>query len=454
MDSQFEWKEEFNIGVEVIDKEHKKLFKIINKLLAFKEDEATRQWACREGIKFFKKHAVTHFADEESYMESIDYEGLEQHIHLHNSFRDTTLPALQQEMEQSAYSTDSVEHFLGVCAGWLIGHTLTEDVAIAGKGTKKQSNFLPSENLTTMKNVISQLLFDMFQLEPQLVSDTYNGEKFGSGVYYRLVYETPRDKKKQEVILIFEENLLINTVGKIIGIKTNKLDNMLLHATRYTARQFVKRVMEQFPTEDNFELKAENLLSFEQFQKVFSRENPHFSLLFNTGSGYFAYCTIAPHLLESTIATPIGADNAMDEINKYLKKREAETARPKILIVDDSMTVRQHMNKLLGGDYDVALAESSLAAIRSITLNKPDLVLLDYEMPVCDGRQTLEMIRSDQALADTPVIFLTGRSDPESVKKVKSLKPAGYLLKNLEPGAIKKNIDAFFDKKRKKALHK
>ena len=60
MDSQFEWKEEFKIGVEVIDKEHQKLFKIINKLLAFKEDETTRQWACREGIKFFKKHAVSH----------------------------------------------------------------------------------------------------------------------------------------------------------------------------------------------------------------------------------------------------------------------------------------------------------------------------------------------------------------------------------------------------------
>lgn len=453
MDSQFEWKEEFKIGVEVIDKEHQKLFKIINKLLAFKEDEATRQWACREGIKFFKKHAVSHFADEEAYMTSINYEGLEQHRHLHKGFRENTLPALEQEMEQSAYSPDSVEHFLGVCAGWLIGHTLTEDMAITGKQMKKKSNLLPNENLTAMKKVIKQLLFDMFQLESHLVSDAYNGEKFGNGVYYRLIYGTPKNEKKQEVILVFEENLLINTVGKIIGIKTNKLDNMLVHAARYTARQFVKRVMEQFPTEETYELKTENLLAYDQFQKVYTRENPHLSLLFNTGSGYFAYCAIAPHLLESNIGTPIEADNAMDEVKEYLKKRETAGNKPKVLIVDDSMTVRQHMGKLLSDDYDITLAESSIAAIRSITLNKPDLVLLDYEMPVCDGRQTLEMIRSDQALADIPVIFLTGRSDPESVKKVKALKPAGYLLKNLEPVAIKENIDAFFEKK-KKDLHK
>ncbi len=453
MDSQFEWKEEFKIGVEVIDKEHQKLFKIINKLLAFKEDEATRQWACREGIKFFKKHAVSHFADEETYMDSISYEGLEQHRHLHKGFRENTLPALEQEMEQSAYSPDSVEHFLGVCAGWLIGHTLTEDMAITGKYAKKPSKLLPGENLTAMKKVITQLLFDMFQLESHLVSDAYNGEKFGNGVYYRLIYGTPKNDKKQEVILVFEENLLINTVGKIIGIKTNKLDNMLVHAARYTARQFVKRVMEQFPTEETYELKTENLLAYDQFQKVYTRENPHLSLLFNTGSGYFAYCAIAPHLLENSIGTPIEAENAMDEVKEYLKKRETAGNKPKVLIVDDSMTVRQHMGKLLSDDYDITLAESSIAAIRSITLNKPDLVLLDYEMPVCDGRQTLEMIRSDQALADIPVIFLTGRSDPESVKKVKALKPAGYLLKNLEPAAIKENIDAFFEKK-KKDLHK
>lgn len=138
----------------------------------------------------------------------------------------------------------------------------------------------------------------------------------------------------------------------------------------------------------------------------------------------------------------------MEEVKEYLKKRETASNKPRVLVVDDSMTVRQHMGKLLSEDYDITLAESSIAAIRCITLNKPDLVLLDYEMPVCDGRQTLEMIRSDQALADIPVIFLTGRSDPESVQKVKSLKPAGYLLKNLEPAAIKENIDAFFEKKK------
>jgi len=220
MENQFVWKDEFNIGVDIIDKEHKKLFKIINKLFEFKEEDSTRQWACREGIKFFKQHAADHFADEEAYMDSINYEGIEQHKHLHKGFRENTLPALELELEQSDYSPDSVEHFLGVCAGWLIGHTLSEDVNIVSNSVKEPATLLLSEDLAAMKKVIIQLLFDMFQLESHLISDTYNGEKFGNGVYYRLIYGTNEDKKKQEVqnlIDAIDENEgRINRVGASI----------------------------------------------------------------------------------------------------------------------------------------------------------------------------------------------------------------------------------------------
>ncbi len=132
MDNQMIWQETFNIGVDIIDKEHQRLFKIINKLFALKEAEKNSQWACQEGIKYFRGHAIKHFADEEQYMASIGYEGLAQHRQIHQGFRQNTLPALEQELERTGYAQDAVDHFLGVCAGWLIGHTLTEDQAIGG----------------------------------------------------------------------------------------------------------------------------------------------------------------------------------------------------------------------------------------------------------------------------------------------------------------------------------
>ncbi len=450
------WQEDYEIGVEIIDKEHRRLFQIISKLFAAKEEGANSHWACREGIKFFKIHAMKHFSDEEKYMESVNYSGYEQHKRIHDGFRKYTLPALERELEQTDYSPDTVGHFLGVCAGWLIGHTLTEDLSIVGKRSKRWEHTLPSSEIDALKKVISELVFDMFKLESQMISNAYSGEEFGRGVYYRLVYENKKGKEKQEVLMAFEEKLLINTVGQAMGIKTNKLESMLIHASRYTIKQFVGRVLECFPNMESYKLKEENLLSYEQFQKIFEKEKIQAGLLFSTGNtGYFAYCMIAPHLLDKGVGTPIENSNAIEEVEKYLQRREKKdeqdkiSAKKKILVVDDSQTLRQYIKQMLEKDYDVSMAASGVAAIRAVTLNRPDLILLDYEMPVCDGRQTLEMLRFEEEFKDIPVIFLTGNRDLDRMIKVMPLNPSGYLLKDSKPEQIKKEIDTFFEKKKK-----
>lgn len=86
----------------------------------------------------------------------------------------------------------------------------------------------------------------------------------------------------------------------------------------------------------------------------------------------------------------------------------------------------------------------------TLTSNRPDLILLDYEMPVVDGSQVLEMIRSDPEFSDMPIIFLTGKSDKESVQKVMALKPDGYLLKTMPPEQIRQTIADFFEKRKAK----
>ena len=450
MENQLKWEERFNIGVEVIDKEHKNLFKIINKLFEFREDEEKSQWACQEGIKFFKSHAVQHFADEESYMRSIGYKGLDTHRRIHEDFREKILPKLERELEETAYSEDAVSHFLGVCTGWLIGHTLIEDHAITGKIDSQWDSLMSEEDNRAMEQVILNLLFEMFQLDAQMMSESYGGEKFGKGLYYRLIYEN-KQRKKWETTLVFEEKLLLNTVGKMLDIKTNDVNVLVINAVRFTARQFVERIINNFRPNDMYALVSENLLTYEQFKKVYQRGKPQFSLLFDTGAGYFAYCAMAPDLIESGIGISIETEHAMAQIGTFLKKNEKEKEKSeqkkKILVVDDSDVMLQLMKELLEETYEVAYAHSGLSAIRSLTLNRPDLVLLDYEMPVCDGRQVLEMIRSEQDIADIAVIFLTGRVDKESIKKVMSLKPAGYLSKNQRPEEIKKNVDEYFQKR-------
>jgi len=446
MGNQLEWQERYNLGIDIIDKEHKKLFGILNKLLTTGKEGEKSRWACQEGIKYFKDHAMKHFSEEEAYMASIHYIGYDTHRRLHDNFRKKMLPALEKELKQTAYSEESVNHFLGVCTGWLIGHTLTEDRAIIGKKPSKWEELMPDNEQEIMAKTIIHLLRDLFQLEAKVISECYSGERFGKGIYYRLNYEN-RKGERWEIILVFEEKLIVNTIGSLLDTDASTLNVLMMNATRFTAQQFVNRVSEQFPSAELYEMKEENLLTYDQFQRVFDRKRPQFSLLFDTGKGYLAYCVTAPHLRAGESETAIKAENALTEVKKYVDSTK-EDKKKKILVVDDSELVREAMKRLFGTDYEVTAANSGLAAIRCITLNRPDLILLDYAMPVCDGSQVLEMIRAEEDFTDIPVFFLTGRVDKESVQKVIALKPTGYLVKTQNLSEIKKGIDAFFDGKK------
>ncbi len=64
---------------------------------------------------------------------------------------------------------------------------------------------------------------------------------------------------------------------------------------------------------------------------------------------------------------------------------------------------------------------------------------------VSTGTKVLEMMRSEPESADIPVIFLTGKADKETVMKVMSLKPQGYLLKSMKQADIVSAIDRYFE---------
>ena len=103
--------------------------------------------------------------------------------------------------------------------------------------------------------------------------------------------------------------------------------------------------------------------------------------------------------------------------------------KKKLLIVDDDGTTLRVLKGMLEHEYDVTIVNSGMNAIKAIGKKRPDLILLDYEMPVCDGRQTLEMLRADEESKHIPVVFLTGVNDRTHIEAVLSLRPAGYLLK-------------------------
>ena len=137
-----------------------------------------------------------------------------------------------------------------------------------------------------------------------------------------------------------------------------------------------------------------------------------------------------------TLITPLDDKKILDAICNILDSREdvqqsVETKGEKksILLVDDSNVQLRALNELLKEKYEVRMSTSGMQALTMIGKKKPDMIFLDYEMPICDGKMTLEMIRGMEESKDIPVVFLTGVSDKEHIAAVLDLKPAGYLLK-------------------------
>ena len=110
----------------------------------------------------------------------------------------------------------------------------------------------------------------------------------------------------------------------------------------------------------------------------------------------------------------------------------AKEGRKSILAVDDRGLLLRSVKAMLEKQYDVSVATSGMKAINQAKKKRPDIILLDYEMPEWDGKKTFEEILKDEELRDIKVIFLTAVADRTHIESVLRLLPSGYLLKPRE----------------------
>ena len=120
-------------------------------------------------------------------------------------------------------------------------------------------------------------------------------------------------------------------------------------------------------------------------------------------------------------------------------------AQKTILLVDDDAVMIRTLREGLSTSYKVLPANSGANALKILERAKPDLILLDYEMPEMNGPQVLETLRSKDETAKIPVMFLTAKSDAGSLDRIEALKPEGHMLKTLPLREIKGIIQKFFD---------
>ena len=126
----YEFKKEFLTGIEMIDREHKRLFEIAENLYQLKcrEYVTDKYDHIREILTELRDYTMTHFEHEEAYMKSISYKRMISQLSQHDALRETIcgwdLDAIDEDQDEA------IGDMLNLITDWLVNHILNEDKRI------------------------------------------------------------------------------------------------------------------------------------------------------------------------------------------------------------------------------------------------------------------------------------------------------------------------------------
>lgn len=127
-----------------------------------------------------------------------------------------------------------------------------------------------------------------------------------------------------------------------------------------------------------------------------------------------------------------------------MSQTEGVDSKKCILAVDDTAIILTKISNTLRNDYEVVTVNSGVRALKYLEQEKPDLILLDIQMPQKDGIETLKEIRAMEDRTDIPVIMLTGVEDRDVVLESAKLGICDYILKPFNPDDLFKRIHKVF----------
>jgi DNA-binding response OmpR family regulator len=110
-----------------------------------------------------------------------------------------------------------------------------------------------------------------------------------------------------------------------------------------------------------------------------------------------------------------------------------EKEKPRIIIVDDDRDTRELLAMALDSEgFEVTSAANGLRLISSLQLRRPHLILLDVNMSWIDGFELCKAVKKNESFRDIPVVFVSGRGEPEDRRKGLEAGAADYFVKPLD----------------------
>ena len=131
-----------------------------------------------------------------------------------------------------------------------------------------------------------------------------------------------------------------------------------------------------------------------------------------------------------------------------LTSSKKKSDKAKVLIVDDELDCISIVQcRLEWCNYEVITATNGKEGLEKAVSEKPDLILLDTNMPVMNGHEMLERMRNDQEIKDTPVIMVTALCDAKDIDTASSFGISDYVTKPINFVKLIEKISNILSKK-------
>ena len=137
---------------------------------------------------------------------------------------------------------------------------------------------------------------------------------------------------------------------------------------------------------------------------------------------------------------PVSKQQVIETVNAVLEKKSIKGNKKTVVAIDDDMSYLKYINNFLKDDYHVVMINSAKLAISYLTNHTPDLILLDYQIPLFNGVALMRIIQQNSICQRIPFIILSGSLDTEALEEFLPYNPVAILAKPVEKETLLKTI--------------
>lgn len=287
----FEWKEEFNLGVKALDEEHERVFAQVRKLMAvlsINDYEESRR-VCNEILAGLEGHITNHFQAEELYMIEHEYRGYQAHKKSHEDFMNVMLPACRLELEGANYSERALREFSATVLGWLTSHIIIDDKAITNRAVNKWTIDSSVDPTILLSKELAKFMKLECDLDVKLNTSDYKGTPIESGCFTEFSYDDGT-----EIIVGASEAIVCQMAAPLLGRPDNPFDKLTEHSYKQIAITIAKAVLITLAPEKDFSFMSSRTLDSYEFSQRYSKVEWDYSLMWDSEKGQQILCVAFP----------------------------------------------------------------------------------------------------------------------------------------------------------------